>query len=65
MASKYVLVRTMSGAMFVIKREDFELHVRNLGDPYDKHIIVAESDGMDELYRFKHLSEEDDEGGNV
>lgn len=60
MATKWVMVRTLSGALFVIERAMQEHHVRMLGDPYDKHIIVADSDDRAELVMLRDLAEVDE-----
>ena len=55
---EWVLIRTLSGDLFVLKSYAIEAHDR-LGHPYDKRVILAESDDREELVRFKHLTEED------
>ena len=54
---KWVLVRTLGGDLFVLERKTLAEMLR-LGHPYDKRVILAESDDRDELVRFKELTQE-------
>jgi len=56
---RYVMVRMKrSGSLYVLHRPKWE-SMRRLGDPFDKSTIVAESDEMPSLMRFKELTKEE------